>query len=197
MINACLQFLLSQLNDYLSLRIRTPFCCCPVHNGDGKWVSKPSLSVINIEEERFTREQERVRMDKDFAVAQFRQPPIKLNLQLLFAVPCNFSDLDPEATQRSYLENLELLSDVIAYFQAMPRFTADQYPALAAADIQRITLELLTLTPEQMNQIWSCIGTRYVPSAVYRLRLLQLASDLPFVDQPLVTSASTVQEPTQ
>lgn len=196
MINACLQFLLSQLNDYLAPRIRKEFYCCPVHNGDGKWVEKPSLSVINIEEERFTREQERVRMDKDFAVAQFRQPPIKLNLQLLFAVPCNFVGKD-DVIQRSYLDNLELLSDVIAYFQAMPRFTADQYQALAAADIQRITLELLTLTPEQMNQIWSCIGTRYVPSAVYRLRLLQLASDLPFVDQPLVTSASTVQEPTQ
>ena len=152
MIKDALQFLALQLNTHLSTKAVLQICCCPSQCGDGKWTSSPSLSVINVEEDRITREQEAMRTYGENFNAGLSHPPIKINLQLLFAVPCKVDESDLAKLETQYLESLRLLSLVVAFFQSTPRFSAENFPQLADSGIDRLTLELLTLTSEQMNR---------------------------------------------
>ena len=35
-------------------------------------------------------------------------------------------------------------------------------------------MDLLSYGPEQMNQMWACLGAKHLPSVVYRLRMVVL-----------------------
>jgi hypothetical protein len=35
-------------------------------------------------------------------------------------------------------------------------------------------VELLNYGPDQLNQLWTCIGAKHMPAMVYRVRLLWL-----------------------
>jgi hypothetical protein len=205
MIHLAIRFLAAQIN--LALRRDSdqvyPVTCCAVADDAGKWAipeNSVGLSVINVEEERTTREQEMERRavvssqnDTQNAAPRIDlfQPAIKLNLQVLFAARSRSQLMDdPEAKSREYLKQLQSLSSVIAILQAIPRYSSTQFPELADYQIERMSLEMLTLSSEQMNQIWSSIGTRYLPSAVYRLRLIRIPSSLPSRSQPLITATS-------
>jgi len=120
-----------------------------------------ALSLVNIEEDRSLREQAPSR-----AIVGGRelllQPELKLNLTLLFA-----------ARMADYPTTLKALSNVLAFFQSHPVFTGDEYPALDAR-LGKIAVDLYSVTPEILNQLWACIGARYQPSLLYRVRLVTI-----------------------
>jgi hypothetical protein len=72
------------------------------------------------------------------------------------------------------VEGLKQLSFVISYFQAKNVFTPDNSPALASYDenIQRLVVELYSYSFEQLYNFWSVVGTKYLPSVLYKVRLL-------------------------
>jgi hypothetical protein len=74
---------------------------------------------------------------------------------------------------------------VLRFFQAHSIFTPAGYPALDPS-IEKLSVELVTYGPEQLNQLWAYIGTKYLPSAVYRVRMLVLRdADPTAVETPL------------
>jgi hypothetical protein len=110
------------------------------------------------------------------------EPELKLNLHVLFAA--NFTHYD---------QALKYISYVLTYFQAHPVFTSDQYPALAP-DIGKLTVELLSLNYEQLNQIWAFIGGKQLPSVAYKVRMVTLQDAAQTkVQQPLTTIRTTIQ----
>ena len=129
-----------------------------------------TLMLVSIEEER--REGKRPyyipKDDKNY----FRlNPPVELDVCILLA-----------AHNSDYQTALRDLSDVISFFQANPVFTADTYPALNASVsapntkpwqlIERLSFMLHNMTLEQQNFLWAMIGHKYIPSAVYRMKML-------------------------
>ena len=125
------------------------------------------LSLVNIEEERIMREHVPARISSNGRELVL-QPELKLNLTLLFA-----------AKMVDYPATLRALSNVLTFFQSHPVFSAEDYPALDAR-IGKIVMELYSVTPETLNQIWASIGAKYQPSVLYRARLVTIQDQEPF-----------------
>lgn len=130
-------------------------------------------TLINVEEERVMRGQTR---ESSLVAGRLvtTEPPLRLNLHLMIAA--NFRLLD---------QALKYLSLVVGCFQAQPIFKPATHPALDAG-IQQLSLELQSLTYEQQNQIWAFLGGKYLPSVVYRARLILVQhSDTDSVGPPI------------
>jgi len=99
--------------------------------------------------------------------------PVEIDLYLLFV-----------ASNKDYQTALRDLSDVLAFFQANPVFDATKFPALNATVtdpgkkpwqlITRLSFTLQSLTFEQLNNLWAMLGSKYIPSVVYRVKLLTI-----------------------
>ncbi|WP_262248807.1 DUF4255 domain-containing protein [Parapedobacter soli] len=123
------------------------------------------ISLVNIEETRLARNQQYVvEVDGNLLA---KNPPIHLNLSLLFT-----------AHGTGYANNLQNLQEVIAFFQKYPTFTAADIPGLAEDRIERLTIEMVTLSLEQLQQLWSMLGGKYRPSVLYKMRMLTIDSIL-------------------
>ncbi|WP_337846187.1 DUF4255 domain-containing protein [Sphingomonas sp.] len=93
-------------------------------------------------------------------------PPLFIDIHLMFMA--NF-------TEKNYGDGLAALSRLIAYFQQTPYYDAANAPMLAHA-FDKLTLEFENLSPVDVNYVMSMLGTRYLPSAFYKLRMIPFAS---------------------
>lgn len=191
MLDVALTFLAGELNSYLRKRgffaqqddIVVP---AALVNDKGEWVlcaGKIGLTLINIEEERILREQlpERVYQDGSHIVLQ---PALKLNLTVLFAARFAQDTV-------GYKSALNLLSHVLTFFQTNPSFSSDNG---LDARIERLNIELVSNTPEQLNQTWAYLGSPYLPSAIYRVRMVTLQDSEPMeISQPIITINTEVK----
>jgi hypothetical protein len=183
MLDVALNFLKDELTTSLALRTGSDtvkVLLSKVADEAGKYafaVDNISCSIVNIEEERVLKSHL-----PDYTTVNGQhvtmEPELKLNLHLLFAA--HFTHYD---------QALKYLALLLTYFQAHPVFTADQYPALPPA-LGKLTVELLSLTYEQLNQIWAFAGAKHLPSVVYRLRMVTLRDTQPISIQPPLTTIS-------
>jgi len=173
MLDAAVAFLAEEFNAYLLRRMGIPLSCKmepgPLVNDDGKLAIAEGtigLVLINIEEERTTRAQlpERVLLGGREVILP---PEIRLNLTLMAA-----------ANMGSYDLTLKTLSQVIIFFQAHPVFTADDYPSLDG-QIGKLCVDMQSVSHEALNQIWATLGAKYLPSVLYRVRLITLQDQEP------------------
>jgi len=181
MLHNAIAFLADQVDSYI--KTRTGGTQSVVDTGglateDGKWALEANirLALVGVEEERTLREQlpESVYIDGSRVTLE---PPIKLNLVVVFAAKAN----------RNYADNLRYLSYVMTFFQAHPAFTPEEFPSLDPA-IERLAPEMLSYGPEQLNQMWAYIGTKYLPSVAYRVRMVVLQDVTPRgVGKPITT----------
>ena len=120
------------------------------------------LMIANIEEERVFKAQlqKQKRTDNDIEVAN---PEVKLNLYILAAA-------NPGSNNVSYDTALKRLSAVITYFQGTSFFDKTDYSDLDP--IEYLIVELYSLSFEQQNQLWASLGGKYMPSVVYKVRLV-------------------------
>lgn len=124
-------------------------------------INKIVLSLISLEEERVLKSQDNYIRTPD-GRTQIANPEIKLNLYILFAAHFSNSNYD---------EALKFLGWVISYFQANSVFDSTTHAALDP-DVRRIVLELYTLPMEQQSQLWQSLGGKFLPSVMYKVRLL-------------------------
>lgn len=180
MIAETLNFLAGELNGYLNQKISvTTDPRVKVGNaaraldgtltGTFDLTDKAILSLVNIEEDRTVRRQETV--VKTATTARYKNPPLQLNLYVLVAIH-----------KDDYQDSLVLLGHIVQFFQFQNSFTSLTHPALDAR-IQKLMVELYTMNFEQVNHLWSTLGGKYLPSALYKVRQLTL-------DEQAVTSES-------
>ena len=189
MLDVAVGFLAEQFNTYLVRRTGSMALGKVVAGGlvddSGKLAiasGTVGLSIVNIEEERVMREQVPARVMVNGRELTL-QPELRLNLTLLFA-----------ARMANYDMTLKALSNVLTFFQSHPVFSADDYPALDAR-IGKIVMELYSVTPETLNQIWASIGAKYQPSVLYRARLVTIQDQEPFnLGEPITDIGLAVHE---
>lgn len=92
-------------------------------------------------------------------------PPIYLNLYLMFS--SNFTD-------SNYLEGLHFLSSVTSFFQSKPVFTPQNTPRLPP-NTEKITAEIHNVHVDNLGNLWGAIGAKYMPSIIYKLRMIEIA----------------------
>jgi hypothetical protein len=98
-----------------------------------------------------------------FAVVQ---PPLYINIYLMFMA--NF-------TGPTYPDGLEAISRVISFFQQTPWLTRANAPDLDP-ELDKITMELECPGAVEVNYVMGMMGTRYLPSVFYKLRMLPFVS---------------------
>ncbi|HTF06231.1 MAG TPA: DUF4255 domain-containing protein [Bacteroidia bacterium] len=180
MIDLALEFLTQQVNDYLNLKNLPVSGTVPeivltnVAAEDGNWAIPPrtlGLSLINIEEDRVNMDQTTTHRNMNGDVEHYN-PEIKLNLYIL--VSANFASGDAggsTGTTGVYSEGLKQLSYVISFFQGKYVFTTDNSPMLDPS-IKKLIVELYSSSFEQQYNFWTVVGAKYLPSVLYRVRML-------------------------
>ena len=135
---------------------------------------KVVVTLVNIEEEKTLRNTAyEVPRTSGYS---YQNPPIFLNLYVLFS-----------ANSNNYENALIYLSDVVSFFQREKVFTPATHPGLAGKGIDKLVFDLYTLSFEQMNHLWAVLGGKYIPSALYKVRLVQVQfapeSPAPLIEQ--------------
>lgn len=84
-----------------------------------------------------------------------QSPPWHINLNIVIAAV--FSE-------KRYADSLKILSDSLSFLQ--------QNSPIDLPGGQKITIELLTLSFQELSNVWSMLGGHYYPSVVCKVRML-------------------------
>lgn len=183
MIDKSLEALKRAVRNYLvslpelNLTSEDAIVLSPVVKADGT-LSIPDnslgLTLVNIEEERVVKSQNAVSIAGDGRVS-IVNPEIKLNLFIL--ISANFTNYDT---------GLQFLSAVVKCFQSKNVFTPDNTPFLDPS-IQKLIVELFSLDFEKQNHLWGSLGAKYLPSVLYRVRLVAIQEGIKQAEQAPIT----------
>ena len=146
------------------------------------------LTLVNVEEESTLKNQS-FQKRPFIKSAIYQNPPIYLNLYLLFT--CNYSG-------DHYQLALRRLSYIIQFVQSRNSFSASNSVAAGTLDLSRLgiadlefTLELYTLTFEQINHLWGSLGGRQVPFVMFKMRLVAITDRSVVRVVPLIEEIQT------
>ena len=135
-------------------------------------------SVINIEQEESLRNlpfRRSITGPNGLPDAVKRQPEIYLNIYVLFG-----------ANKQDYNIALQRIAQVIAFFQRLYVFTPVNTPQLAGLNVSKLIFDLYSTSFEELNQLWSVMGGKYIPSVVYKMRLA-IIQDAPETSTGIIT----------
>jgi hypothetical protein len=174
MIHEVLGFLKEQLNQYLRNQNSFQEDRVVFMNGErSETVAFPKNAItpllINLEEENVLRQSDPyIQIRKDGSRVGVN-PEIRVNLFVLFV--SNFN---------AYEESLKYLSYIIKYFQSNRVFTHDGFPLLSE-NVDRLIMELVTMPFTSQNEIWNALRTTYVPSVLYKVKMIVFEDENPRV----------------
>ena len=150
------------------------------------------ITVVNIEEESTLKNQPALKRPLA-ANAVYQNPPVYLNLYVLFT--CNYTGDD-------YLFALKRLSYIIQFLQSRNSFALASsasggtiVPDEPGVLDLKFTMELYTLTFEQINHLWGSLGGRQMPFAMYKLRLVAITDRVIARESPLIEGIDTDLKP--
>jgi hypothetical protein len=125
-------------------------------------------------------EEEKVAKSGGFQANPGMAPPVRVSLHIVFAA--NFPD-------PNYLEALRFISLVLEFFQGHGTFDRSNTPGLPAG-LDKLTFDLADMDYQEMNNLWSLIGAKYIPSLVYKARMLTFSQDMIREDVPSIVKRS-------
>ncbi len=165
MLEHVLSFLKDQLNSYI--RVKTgaqPFEVVFLNTENQKEPSFPDNAIttllLNLEEDYTFRSGAAYERMPPQGYNPPKNPNLYLNLYILYAA--NFSD---------YGQSLKFLSLIIKFFQSHRLFNHQNSPALCS-DIEKLTLELINLPFTEQRDVWASLGISYIPSVIYKVRMV-------------------------
>ncbi|HWB25747.1 MAG TPA: DUF4255 domain-containing protein [Chitinophagaceae bacterium] len=185
MIDQALDFICKQVNAYLSVKLNITDGSSLIQLANISWNDSEStasngtdksnafLSLVNIEEDRISKSPQNYIRSGSSVV--YKNPKIFLNLYLLFSVNLT-----------SYSESLKRLSYIIQFFQYQNVFNQTTNPSLPAG-IDELILDLVTLSYQDLNNLWGIMGSKYLPSVMYKLRLINIDENFAMGASGLVT----------
>lgn len=165
MIHELLTFIENKLNNYLKLKLgitenKVVVTSLPSSSGGSSMMLSNVIvmNIINIEEEKTHNPRHQyIRTKGGFSQLK---PPLNLNVYVMFSTCFN---------QENYLEGVKVLSSILGFFQVNNLFQATEYPALAEMS-DKVSVELVTMNINEINQLWGSLASNYQPSVLYRFR---------------------------
>jgi hypothetical protein len=132
---------------------------------------KVALTLLNLQEEATLKNIPNHYYDNNKIV--YRNSVINLNLFLLFS-----------ANRSTYSKSLKDISKIIEFFQGKKLFnqsnTIFDRNSTLMNDVDNFcfTVELYTPTFEELNYIWGTLGGRQLPSALYKVSMIQIERNI-------------------
>ena len=169
MVPEAITFLTNYLNQQLksSFQLHTePVVAGRLNTSDGTSnvaiEDRIVISLINLEQEA-SMKQATDYTTRDGHPGNKIEAPISLNLYLLISGNYN----------SNYMEALKMLSEVIRLLHNTPLFTNQEFPEMPKP-LAKLTLENINIPLAELGHIWSGMGVKYVPSIVYRMRVITM-----------------------
>ena len=172
MIHNLLPVVCSELNDYFKSRYgvrEDRLVLSNLINQDGSVALEGSntvvCSLVNVEEETTLKATAGTTSSGGAFVKS--SPDIYVNLTVIFS---------SYFVGKNYVEALKFLSGVIYFFQGKPVFTNDNTPGLSD-NVEKAVFDLTSLSFHDLSAVFQMMGSKYLPSVVYRIRMLTFATD--------------------
>ncbi|WP_291143170.1 DUF4255 domain-containing protein [Flavobacterium sp. UBA7680] len=130
-----------------------------------------ALTVINLAEEATLKNFPNHTIENTKTI--YRNSIVNLNLYILFS-----------ANRDKYINSLKDISKIIEFFQGKRLFTQANTifnrstSAMSNVDNFRFTVELYTPTFEELNYIWGTLGGKQLPSALYKVSMIQIERNI-------------------
>jgi hypothetical protein len=182
MIDQVLDFICAKVNNYLRIKLKlhssdddpiVPYNISqlsettPNTSGDKTDPHSTFISLINIVEDRMSKSQENFTRDNK-GIVTYANPKIFLNLYILFS-----------ANRLIYSESLMWLSYIIQFFQYQNVFTPLTSPKMPEG-VDELILDLVSLSYQDLNNLWGILGSRYLPSVMYKMRMITIYEDFEY-----------------
>ena len=148
--------------------------------------------LINIEEERVMRPPDLYGGSSGQGMVQSENfPEIRINLLTLFV--SKFGD---------YPQALNFLSHIIKFFQINRVFDHHNSPTLSP-EIEKLIMELSPPILEEQDAVWNALRTSYLPSVLYKIKMLvyidqesfEIASQIASADMNITRSLTQAPAP--
>lgn len=214
-IQLALTFLLNELKAHLSSGVLTPDSTVPssfenirlgniVDQNDDMVPDKLIISLVNIEEERIAKSQRFYRNLDDPAVkgnisnGRKYNPEIRLNLYVLFTYTTDSVSEDDNASTASYEKALRVISNVVGCFQKKNVFTTENTAGSGNeldASIGTLIVELTNYSLLETNHLWGYLGAKYMPSVLYKVRMLVVQESAETVARRIETTEVVYEDP--
>lgn len=123
------------------------------------------LSVVNLEED-ITARSPKVYLpnpNRDSPAKKYNNPTQHFVTSLLFTA------YNKVQTNDKYLDGISKLEHVIRCFQEQRVFMLN--------GTTKLILDLESLKISELNQLWSMLGNKYMPSVLYRMRMISIQHD--------------------
>ncbi|HEV8283028.1 MAG TPA: DUF4255 domain-containing protein [Chitinophagaceae bacterium] len=129
------------------------------------------MSLVNVEEELTFKNLSAVRQSEIRPLA-YVNPPMHINLFLLFS-----------ANHRDYNMAMQHLGLVLFFFQGNRTFSIARTPVAATGVFAapgepenniKLTLDLMSLTFEQVNHLWGSLGGKQQPFLLFKARQVEI-----------------------
>ncbi|HZX26331.1 MAG TPA: DUF4255 domain-containing protein [Telluria sp.] len=182
MIDNALSFVLDELNAYLSATFGAGekhavlgTVAAPANGAAPQNENKVILSLVNLERE--------TSIGSTGFVAgtggSYTKTNPSLYLNLYVMVAANYPN--------NYNNSLRMLSACMGFFQARQMFDPQNSPRFPA-DMAQLTLEIVSLTLAELSTLWAILGNNYLPSSVYKLRMITVQNAWTIAPIPTVTA---------
>jgi hypothetical protein len=138
--------------------------------GQNPLAGKAILTLVNIEEDRVSKSPENFRRDGDKII--YKNPKLYLNLYCLFSV-----------NHSTYDTSLQYLSLTLQFFQYRNVINHANSPSSGSIKldekIEKLVFDMISMNFEQVNHLWGTLGGKYLPSVLYKVRLVTIEDDTP------------------
>lgn len=94
--------------------------------------------------------------------------PLALNVYIIVAASFDTS---------RYQESLKYLSNAINCFQQQPVIDPHNYPEMSD-QIEKLILEIENVSINDLSNLWGILGGHYIPSVMYKVRMLVFSDDV-------------------
>jgi hypothetical protein len=186
MIDKTMIYLLGELNGYIgtvfpSGEPQAVLSSLALHDGTSprEIENKLVLTLTNVEREYAAQSREVASYTQGNSALHMGQP---LNLNLYFLLSSNYSSDCAQA--------LRLLSAALGFFHERSVFAPQDSPAFPRG-LQRLTVEMVNLSIGELHNLWASNGSKYLPSAFYKARMVTLQDGWITERVPVVTGAAT------
>lgn len=107
--------------------------------------------------------------------------PLYLNMYVMIAA--NFSG-------GNYSEALKLISGAVSFFQRFPVFDHQVTPEMDRR-IEKLVLDIENLKIHELSNMWTLLGGKYLPSVLYKVRMVAFDTDDVIARVPNIRSPAT------
>jgi hypothetical protein len=191
MIDTAISLLQAELENYLSFKDSTATVVVDnigfleTTNGDNL-NNNIVISVVNLEEESALKNQPAAKRYPP-AMVVYENPPVFLNLYVLFT--SNYWG-------DKYIFALKRISYVVQFLQSKSVFawSSSVSGGISTDDDLldlKFTMEIYTLTFEQLNHLWGSLGGRQIPFVMYKLRLVAITERKTIREVPPILQVDT------